>query len=182
MKKIVVASHNPVKIRAALEGFQRMFPGEKFVTEAVSVASGVNHQPRSDEETWRGAYQRVQNAAHLLPGADFWVGIEGGVEDMDGEMAAFAWVVVKSSRQVGKGRSGTFFLPHKVAELIRAGKELGEADDLVFQKMNSKQHNGAIGLLTGNVIDRAALYEQAVILALVPFKNADLYDGMAGKT
>jgi non-canonical (house-cleaning) NTP pyrophosphatase len=55
--------------------------------------------------------------------------------------------------------------------------ELGEADDLVFGRSNSKQDNGAIGLLTGDVIDRAQLYEQAVILALVPFKNPDMYGG-----
>jgi non-canonical (house-cleaning) NTP pyrophosphatase len=62
-----------------------------------------------------------------------------------------------------------------VADLIRQGKELGEADDLVFNRSNSKQDNGAVGLLTGNVIDRAQLYEQAVILALAPFKNTEWY-------
>jgi len=58
---------------------------------------------------------------------------------------------------------------------VRQGKELGEADDLVFAKENSKQDNGAVGLLTGNVIDRTALYQQAVVLALIPFKNPHLY-------
>ena len=61
--------------------------------------------------------------------------------------------------------------------MIRQGKELGEADDIVFNRANSKQDNGAVGLLTDNVIDRAQLYEQAVILALIPFKNEALYVG-----
>ena len=30
MKKIIVASKNPVKINAALNGFQKMFPEETF--------------------------------------------------------------------------------------------------------------------------------------------------------
>jgi non-canonical (house-cleaning) NTP pyrophosphatase len=34
---------------------------------------------------------------------------------------------------------------------------------------------GAIGLLTGNVIDRAKLYEHGVIMALVAFKNPENY-------
>jgi non-canonical (house-cleaning) NTP pyrophosphatase len=38
-----------------------------------------------------------------------------------------------------------------------------------------KQANGAIGILTGDVIDRTELYQHAVILALVPFKNDGLY-------
>jgi inosine/xanthosine triphosphatase len=175
MKTIVLASNNPVKVQAALNGFCRMFPEEKFQAALVSAASEVSDQPMSDKETLRGALNRARNAARLIPSADYWVGIEGGVEDTDGEMAAFAWVVVCSQELIGKGRTGTFFLPVQVADLIRQGKELGEADDLVFNRSNSKQDNGAVGLLTGNVIDRAQLYEQAVILALAPFKNTEWY-------
>jgi non-canonical (house-cleaning) NTP pyrophosphatase len=78
-------------------------------------------------------------------------------------------------RRSGSGRTASFLLPEAVASLVRQGKELGEADDLVFERSNSKQENGAVGILTGDVIDRAALYEPAVVLALIPFKNPDLY-------
>ena len=131
----------------------------------------------SSEETLNGAFNRARGAAEKFSNGDFWVGIEGGVEECEGEMAAFAWVVVLTREKAGKGRTGTFFLPERVANLIREGRELGEADDIVFGKTNSKQENGAIGILTGDVIDRARLYEQAVILALVPFKNPGLYTG-----
>ena len=53
--------------------------------------------------------------------------------------------------------------------------ELGEADDIVFGQSNSKQKSGAVGLLTGDIIDRKSLYEEAVVLALIPFKNEELY-------
>jgi inosine/xanthosine triphosphatase len=175
MKIIVVASHNPVKSLATLHAFQRMFPEQEFNTTPVIVSSGVNHQPFSDQETLKGALTRAQNAKRLVSQADYWVGIEGGVLDHDGEMSAFAWVVVLSENQVGKSRTGTFYLPQRVARLVRAGNELGEADDIVFGRSDSKRENGAIGLLTGDVIDRIALYEHAIILALVPLKNADLY-------
>jgi inosine/xanthosine triphosphatase len=175
MKTIALASNNPVKVQATLSGFQKMFPDESFRVETVSVPSGVRDQPFSDEETLQGALNRAQNASRLVPAADYWAGIEGGVEETGGEMAAFAWVVVLTPRLVGKGRTGAFFLPSRVADLIRQGKELGEADDMVFGRSNSKQDVGAVGLLTGNVVDRARLYEQAVILALVPFKNPELY-------
>lgn len=175
MKTIVLASKNPVKIKATLEGFKRMFPHEAFELKLASVSSGVSNQPMSSEETLQGAFNRAQQAVEMIPTGDFWVGIEGGVEEAQGEMTAFAWVVVLTRGKAGKGRTGTFFLPMRVAQLIREGKELGEADDIVFGKTNSKQKNGAIGILTGNVIDRTRLYEGAVIMALVPFKNPELY-------
>ncbi len=181
MGHIVIASSNPVKVQSALNGFNRMFPGMKFSFSTASVPSDVADQPRSDQEALLGARNRARHACQMAPEADFWVGIEGGVQDWGIEMAAFAWIVIlghESSKGIlreGKGRTGTFFLPKVVADLVRQGKELGEADDLVFKRSNSKQENGAIGILTGDVIDRVQLYEQAVILALVAFKNKELY-------
>jgi non-canonical (house-cleaning) NTP pyrophosphatase len=84
-------------------------------------------------------------------------------------------VVIDKADKVGKGRTSTFFLPARVAELVRQGKELGEADDIVFGLQNSKQQMGAIGILTHGIIDRAEYYEQAVVAALIPFKNPELY-------
>lgn len=69
-------------------------------------------------------------------------------------MEAFAWAVVRSSTKVGKSRTGTFFLPKEIVCLINEGKELGEANDIVFKRSNSKQEDGAVGILTGNIIDR----------------------------
>lgn len=175
MKRVVVASHNPVKREAALNGFERMFPAEQFELETVSVSSGVSDQPFSSHETYQGAYNRARNAANQVRNADYWVGIEGGVELEDGALGAFAWVVVIGIDRVGKARTGTFFLPPALAELVQQGVELGEADDMLFKRTNSKQGNGAIGLLTDDVIDRVELYEPAVIFALIPFKKENLY-------
>ncbi len=175
MKKIIVASHNPVKIRATLEGFQTMFPSEMFEIAGVNVPSGVRDQPLSDQETLQGALQRAEGAFQCEQGADYWVGIEGGIEEIQGEMEVFAWAVVKSSAILGKGKTGTFFLPQAVVKLVKEGKELGEADDIVFKRHNSKQENGAVGILTDNVIDRTGFYKVAVLLALIPFKHPELY-------
>ena len=174
-KTIVLASHNPVKAQATLDGFEKMFPGQAFDLQTVSVPSGVHEQPTSEQETLQGAHNRARGAAQRVPQADYWVGIEGGVADTEQGLAAFAWVVVTSAQVTGQSRTGTFFLPEQVACLVRQGKELGKADDIVFGRTNSKQKEGAIGLLTGNVVDRAGLYEHAMILALVPFKNVALY-------
>lgn len=175
MIEIVIASTNPVKVQAVVNGFRRLFPDTKSQVSTVSVPSEVAHQPLSDEETLRGALNRSNNARRARPAADYWIGIEGGVQALNDELAAFAWIVVQSETLQGQARTGTFFLPPAVAALIREGKELGDADDIVFGRSNSKQDNGAVGILTGNVIDRAQLYEHAMILALIPFKNEALY-------
>ncbi len=175
MKILALASHNPVKALALGAGFRRMFPGEAFSVRSLSVPSGVSDQPTSDQETLQGAIHRAEGAALVLPEADFTIGIEGGIEDREGtggrQMEAFAWVVVLSAGQRGQSRSASFTLPPQVAELVRSGIELGEADDRVFGRSQSKHKEGAVGLLTGNAIDRAGLYEQAVALALIPFKS-----------
>lgn len=178
MKKIVLASKNPVKIQATLQGFQKMFPDEAFDVQPISVPSKVGVQPMSWEETLQGALNRANGAADLVKDADYWVGIEGGVEKVDGEMAVFAWIVVRSSDLVGKSQTGLFFLPPRIRSLIDQGIEMGEADDIVFNMANSGQREGAIGVLTENVIDRTKFYLHAVILALVPFKNTELYSAL----
>jgi inosine/xanthosine triphosphatase len=175
MNIIAVASTNPIKLQATLDGFQRMFPRESFEIKAVKIPAEVSDQPMSDEETLDGADTRALHARELMPEADYWVGIEGGVMDRGPHLSGFAWVVVLSEGKRGVGRSGEFFLPENIAELVRQGVELGEADDRVFSRNNSKQKNGAIGLLTGDAVDRLDLYIPAVIFALIPFKNPDLY-------
>lgn len=158
-----------------LGAFQRLFPDESFKVEAVSVPSDVSDQPMSDAETRQGAFNRARHAREASPGADYWAGVEGGCEIQEGELIAFAWVQILDGDRESNARTASFRLPGRVRELVVDGLELGDADDLVFGESNSKQQNGAVGLLTGDVETRTSLYEQAVVLALIPFKNSELY-------
>lgn len=171
---VVIASSNPVKIQAVFEAFQEVFPQEDIICENIAVPSGVSDQPSSNAETLEGALTRAHRAHEKMPDADYWVGVEGGVQDEFGGMTSFAWVCVKGHDGYGKARSGTFILPEPIAELIRQGKELGEADDIIFQQRNSKQSAGAVGLLTHGIINRTALYKHAIILALIPFLQTEI--------
>ena len=175
MKKIVVASLNPVKEEAVRTAFQRAFPDETFLVEGISVPSGVSDQPMTDAETLMGARHRADNARAARPEADYWVGVEGGCDYFEEALVAFAWVQVVGSVGAGSARTAMFQLPKKVQDLIEKGYELGEADDLIFGRSNSKRESGAVGLLSGNAITRATYYEHAVILALFPFRNRELY-------
>lgn len=174
MIKIVIASRNPVKMDAVKEGLSVFF-AEGFDLLGVSVESGVPDQPMSDAETLLGAHNRVQNAQLVVPDYDFYIGVEGGVEQTTSGLMAFAWIVISNHQQTGKARTASFFLPPEVAKLVHNGMELGHADDIVFRKNNSKQQNGAIGLLTNDAITRKSLYLPAVQMAFIPFLNPELY-------
>jgi inosine/xanthosine triphosphatase len=175
MKIVIVASKNPVKINSVKEGFHKMFPQEEFSFVGISVPSHVQDQPMNNEETLIGAKNRAKNAQKEQPQANYFVGIEGGIEKTLHGMEVFAWIVIISKEKEGKAKTGTFFLPTKIIQLIEAGKELGEANDIVFGQHNSKQHTGAVGILTQDLITRTSYYVEAVILALIPFKNKELY-------
>jgi inosine/xanthosine triphosphatase len=176
VQRVVVASGNPAKIKAAELGFSRMFPDKEFAFEGVPVGSGVADQPMTDDETFAGALNRAISARQEQSEADFWIGLEGGLQEEGDDFYAFAWIVILGPEGlVGKSRTGTFAIPPAVTELVRSGKELGEADDIVFSQTNSKQSSGAIGILTHGILDRANYYAQAVLMALIPFKNVSLY-------
>jgi inosine/xanthosine triphosphatase len=175
MTEIIIASKNPVKKQAILSGFQDVFPRQEFSITSVDVPSGVRDQPVGDDETRLGAANRLAAARLMHPGASYWAAIEGGVSDVDGQLSAFAWIVIADSQRTGWSRSASFFLPPGVTELVNQGMELGEADDRFFGRQNSKQMNGAVGILTADKVDRMELYRHAVLLALIPFINPHLF-------
>lgn len=93
------------------------------------------------------------------------------------ELGCSAWMAVlePATGRWGTARTGAFVLPEAVAKLVRGGMELGLADDAVFGRSGSKAKDGAVGLLTKGVMDRAAYYEHAMVLALIPFVSAEHY-------
>ncbi|MGQ7869662.1 inosine/xanthosine triphosphatase [Sunxiuqinia sp. sy24] len=172
--KILIASQNPVKVNAVKEAFKICFSEPVHVC-GLAINSGVSDQPSSDEETLVGAKNRVCGLLQSGESADYFVGIEGGIELVDGSLQAFAWLVVSDGERQSLGRTGSFELPPEVARLIAEGMELGDADDQVFKKQNSKQQNGAEGLLTHDRVTRQTLYQHGLVLALIPFMNKELY-------
>jgi inosine/xanthosine triphosphatase len=174
MMRVVVASHNPVKLAAVSFAFAKIFQQSVDIIP-VSVASGVSDQPLSDAETLLGAQNRVAAARAAVPDADYWAGIEGGIEFRGEIPEAFGWAVIASPRTTGRARSATFVLPPEAARRLRAGEELGPINDQLFDLRNSKQQGGAVGALTRGAVVREELYRQAILLALIPFLHKELY-------
>ncbi|MBS9523342.1 inosine/xanthosine triphosphatase [Litoribacter ruber] len=172
---IIVGSRNPVKINSTDAAFHQCFE-DSFIVQGINVTSDVADQPVGDAETLQGALNRAENAKNAFPEADFWLGIEGGVDEDRHGMNAFAWVVVlDKADKIGKAKTSTFYLPEVISKLVKGGMELGKADDSFFNRENSKETDGAVGILTNGAVNRKTYYEQAIILALVPFMNAKIY-------
>ena len=83
--RIIVGSQNPAKLEAVSVAFASFFPEDNFEVQPVNVPSGVSHQPLSDAETLLGATNRARAARELEPEADYWLGIEGGLNPSPGE-------------------------------------------------------------------------------------------------
>ncbi|TBT48189.1 non-canonical purine NTP phosphatase [Vibrio parahaemolyticus] len=168
-QKVVIASLNPAKINAVKSAFQSAFPQQAFEFVGIIVPSEVADQPMTNEETHRGAVNRVKNAKVEMPTADFYVGLEAGIEGN----VTFAWMVIESDTHRGESRSASLMLPPEVLAQLADANELGDVMDKVFGTENIKQKGGAISLLTQNQLTRSSVYHQALILALIPFTNPD---------
>jgi inosine/xanthosine triphosphatase len=170
-----VGSENPVKINCVAEAIAEFWPEAHAI--GANTDSGVSSQPESDHEMFIGALNRARQALEKTPEAQFGVGIEGGTLDASDGMWAYAWVaIVDRKGRVGKGQTGRFLLPEGVARLVRGGLELGLADDRFFNRNNSKQKDGAIGILSDGRVTRLVLYKPAVTFALLPFIHPDYYE------
>lgn len=177
MKTVIVGSTNPVKVQAARQGFEKMFPGETFEVSGVNVASGVPDQPFGDAETLLGARNRAQAVKSLHPEADFCVGMEGGVVERGDGLITYAWFVVLTKEgSETRSKTAEMPLPPKVAKLVREGVELGHANDAVFSIENSKHGEGMSGLLTGGLMPRVFYYETAFYFALAPIKLREVFE------
>lgn len=89
----------------------------------------------------------------------------------------FAWMAIINvpSSKVSVARTGSFPLPKPVVELVLSGVELGVADDQIFGRTDSKKKDGVVGVLSKGVMDRAEYYYHALVLALIPTIQAEIY-------
>lgn len=165
--RVAVGSTNPVK-RRATEGAV----GDAVV-EAVAVDSGVAEQPRSTEETIRGAKNRARRA-FAAGEYDLGVGIEGGVAtvtSLDGQYLTM-WAAVTDGERIEVGAGPRLRLPASIAGPVRDGRELGPLLDEVLGTENLKEGRGAVGVFTEDRIGREDALRQAVAVALGPLRSS----------
>jgi non-canonical (house-cleaning) NTP pyrophosphatase len=188
--RVAVGSTNPVK-RGATEDALDAMAGT--TVESVAVDSGVSDQPTGHAETIEGARTRARNAVTAdgpasetagtspePPGGgayDLGVGIEAGVAEFDGTdgLSLVMWAAVTDGDRSGLAAGPSLRLPDRVADRVRAGEELGPVMDDAFDLEHVKEKEGAVGVLTGRIVDRRGALSDAVAGALGPFVT-DAYE------
>lgn len=160
--QIAIGTKNKAKTGAVEAVLNQYIEQAQF--EHVSVASGVSEQPFSDEETRQGAINRAVNTRQLT-GAELSFGLEGGVHEIDGIMYCCNWgAVALKDGPVISCAGAQFMLPDEIASELRAGKELGPVMDVYTNEQNIREHAGAIGVFTNNLVDRKEMFEHIVTL------------------
>src|SRR2546428_7331736 len=176
--RAAVGSTNPAKLEAVRRALARLAPG--CAVEGVDVPTGVRAQPVGDEETRRGAMARAR-AALASTGADVAFGLEGGVIFEDEVPWLVSWVsAIDREGHTGEASGLRMPLPPVAAQRLRAGQELGDVIDELFSVRASKQHTGAVGLLTEGFVSRTDAFADLVAMACAPLIRPDLYDEAGG--
>ena len=175
--KILVGTINPVKLESVREAFSLYYDNIEVI--GITVDSGVPDQPVNGQ-TFEGAKNRAEELKRINDtenyNADYFVGIEGGIQEEYGRWFAFGCMcVIDKNENTGFGTSAHFELPDIVTKQLLSGKELGHVMDEIMNQENTKQKNGAIGFFTEGRMNRKELYIPGLISALVPFMHKDLY-------
>ncbi len=191
--RVAVASERRPKVEAvrrALSRIAKLRPEEWSDVEVLarSADSGVRATPLSDAEMRRGARQRAlalrEQLAHAprhrhretaATGRTLYVGLEGGVhvehdaDDLHAWLRGWAFACENDVSSWGCGPS--IALPPVVARAVIDGEDLARVIDRVSGESDVRSRGGTWGILTLDLLTRAASFEAALLAALSRFYN-----------
>lgn len=173
--KIAVGSTNKVKLDAVRNMFTQAFG----LVEVVSVAPPVDIEKQPmEEQVPQGAIRRAKTAIEGA-GADFGVGVEAGLFH-NGNLKKYLDIqycaIVDASGKLTIGHGPGFEYPPQVVKAVLEGKTVGDTMSKItgIEKIGHKM--GSIGYLSDGMIDRTALTEISVLMALIPRIRNELYE------
>lgn len=154
MSRIIIGSTNPAKVKAV----QAVFTNDEVVP--ILVESGVSAQPKSDEETLRGAINRAKRAKRY---GDIGIGLEGGVAyTAYGLFLCNYGALVDEKGNIYVAGGLRIPLPQEVQLRLAQGLELGDVMDELTKRRGIRHEEGAIGVFTANHVKRADMFEQII--------------------
>ena len=116
--KVVLASTSEKKISALKKAFLEVV-GLEIEPITVKALSGVNEQPINDE-TYEGAFNRIEFIKAAHPDADLWMSIENGLFEIDNKYYDQAVVTAeKSDGTLVMGLSDGVVFPKIYVEMTR---------------------------------------------------------------
>ena len=172
---VAVGSTNPVKVNAVRRAIRLLCLAD---VQGVEVDSGVPPQPLGAHEIVLGAVNRAVNALRKLS-ADYGVGVEAGVIETGIEpLELQAAAIVDQEGYVTIGLSQAFPLPRDSVKELNDRVELGAIAARITGRKGIGEKLGIIGHLTAGLVTRTDLTYNAVVMALVPRLNPDLYTSL----
>lgn len=173
MLKIAVGSKNPAKLKAAKLTIKKLFPKARII--AVEVPSKVSAQPKSDEESIKGAIERAKSALKA-ESADFGIGMEGGIHKIGKSYFESGWIaVVNKKKEVGLGSSARWQVSEKISKKLLSGKELMEVIAKITNRDNVHAQEGMMGLITNGHLPRHLAYSHGILFAFAPFVSDPVF-------
>ncbi len=167
---IKIASQNPTKIEALREIIQDYPSLDKAEIVAASVDSGVGDQPKSLEETIRGAMNRSRNA---FSDCQYSFGIESGLMAVPHTKTGYMDVCVCSifdGHNYHLGLSSAWEAPEQVVGyMINDGLDMNDAAFKAGLTNDKKvgSADGLVGIVTKGRLTRKAYTKEAIRTALI---------------
>ena len=175
---IIIGSTNKVKLEAVTELLLEYPQFAEAKVSGINVTSEISDQPKSLEETVRGAQNRARNA---FAGSDLSIGLESGLMDVPYTKVGFMDVCVCAifdGTDFHIGLSSAFEPPKEMARLmVEKGLDMAQACNEMGLTDNPAigAAEGAIGILTRGRMDRKAYTKQSLITALIHLENTHLF-------
>lgn len=172
--KINVGSQNNVKVNAVRE----IIRDYNFLSNAdvsgIKVNSEVSDQPKSIDETIRGAINRARNA---FQNCNYSFGLEDGLMQVPNTKTNYMNIcacAIYDGQNYHIGLSSAFEYPYDVTKLVfDEGLDINQAFHKVGLTKNPKvgSAEGAIGILTHGRLPRKEHNKQAITMALIYVEN-----------
>lgn len=172
--KINVGSANLIKVEAVreiLNDYEHLKKSEVFGFDA---SSGVGNQPKSLDETVKGAMNRARNS---YKSCDYSIGIESGLMAVPNTKTGFMDVCVCAifdGIEYHLGLSSAWEAPKKVAQyMLEEGLDMNEAALKAGLTKNPKvgSAEGLIGIVTKGRLNRKDYTKEAIRTALIHIDN-----------
>lgn len=169
--RVHVGTTNKAKI-AAVDEILKEYPHLSEATvSGVKTESGVSDQPKSLEETIRGAMNRAESAKG---DADYGIGIESGLMEVPFTKGGFMDICACAIRDgdefhIGLSSAWEFPDPAITDLIIKGNMNMSEAVNQAGLTTNAAigAAEGAIGILTKGRVDRKEYSKQALRMALI---------------
>lgn len=175
--KIIVGSKNQAKINAVSEILHEYPHLTDAEVSGAEAPSGVPDQPKSLEETVRGAKNR---AKAIFNGGDYSIGIESGLMHVPGSKSGYMDVCVCAiydGTEFHIGLSSAWEFPDVSTTdlMIKEGLDMSQAINKAGMTKNPQigSAEGAIGILTKGRMDRKEYTKQALRTALIHLEQFD---------